>query len=456
MLLIAIYKCMIIVLYTDVRTGITEFHNPDRGWYHHTEGLVSNFVPLDYATLTQLRRDSGFTLLFRSYVLDTFVMQPISNETLQMILADFDTARRAFFKLILRFSYTTTLNDPPSRGDASKTIILQHIAQLEPILHQHSDVILTLQHGFIGTWGEGYYTDHFGDAGVITPQQYQDRLEVYNALLDSTTKCSLLQVRTWNFKTRLTGTSTPISMQEAYTCGNSSRNVAGNARTGIHNDCFLASETDFGTWDDSDVDKPLFSEHSRYTIVGGETCNPSSSRNACPIALQELGLFHFTYLNSGYHLDVLSRWTTEGCFDTVSQRLGYRLVLLSSTFHSAARRGCSMSFNFTIRNYGFAAPSKRRLLNLVLEKGNLNVSLSVEGTNIDPRFWIGNETEHTIQGQVQLPADMESGIWSVYVVITDFAVSLKDLPEYNILFVNQPASAQLTGMNSFKRNISVL
>ena len=58
-------------------------------------------------------------------------------------------------------------------------IVLQHLTQLAPILNEHSDVILAVQHGFIGTWGEGYYTDHFGDQGNISPQQQQDRQDNY-------------------------------------------------------------------------------------------------------------------------------------------------------------------------------------------------------------------------------------------------------------------------------------
>ena len=181
----------------------------------------------------QLRNDSaGYTLIFRFIVLDSFKSQPIDNATLQNITDDFVVARRAFFKLILRFAYTTTFQDPPPRGDAPKSVILQHISQLAPILRANADIILTVQHGFIGTWGEGYYTDYFGDSGVITPQQQQDRQEVYNALINGVPECVMIQVRTWQFKSSLTGTSLPVTSDKAHTCGNSSNAI--EARTGLH------------------------------------------------------------------------------------------------------------------------------------------------------------------------------------------------------------------------------
>ncbi len=49
-------------------------------------------------------------------------------------------------------------------GDAPKDIVFGHIAQLGPILTKNADVINCIQMGFIGTWGENYYTDFFGDA----------------------------------------------------------------------------------------------------------------------------------------------------------------------------------------------------------------------------------------------------------------------------------------------------
>ena len=65
-----------------------------------------------------------------------------------------------------------------------KSVILGHIDQLSPILGRNADVILAVQHGLIGTWGGGYYTDHFGDQGSVNAQQQQDRQGVYDALVE--------------------------------------------------------------------------------------------------------------------------------------------------------------------------------------------------------------------------------------------------------------------------------
>ena len=430
--------------------NVTEFVNPGRGWYHHMGTAASSYSPLEYDALLQLRNTEGYSIILRLFTLDSFKSQMIDNSTLDKIAADFDVARRAFFKLVIRFAYTETLNDPPPRGDAPKAIILQHIAQLSPILHSHSDIILAIQHGFIGTWGEGFYTDYFGDNGTINATQQQDRQDVYNALLSDLAECTMVQVRTWQFKERLTGSSLPVMREDAYMCGTGS--AASSARTGLHDDCFLASDTDYGTWVDSVVDRPRMSDQSLYSIYGGETCNPSSNRISCSTALHDLRFFHFTFLNNVYHPEVLQRWRTDGCYDTVARHLGYRIILVSSVFPDYITMGSNMTFQITVRNDGFTAPMNRMVLNLVLEKGNVKHRLQL---STDVRFWLGNGTEHSINESVYIPNELNSGIWRLFLEIADAAPRLQGILQYNILAVNQVPAVQETGMNDLLRSIQV-
>ena len=127
--------------------------------------------------------------------------------------ADFDQARAAGVKLIPRFAYTITAHqgacpesgDCPPYGDAPKAIVLQHIAQLAPLLQKNADVIACVQLGFIGTWGENYYTDYFGDAssngaGQLLDSNWRDRIDVLKAMLNALPADRMVQVRYPQFK----------------------------------------------------------------------------------------------------------------------------------------------------------------------------------------------------------------------------------------------------------------
>ena len=76
-----------------------------------------------------------------------------SNDYLASLAADFNAARSAGVKVILRFSYTDILTDGAPYGDAEPQRMLRHVEQLTPVVSQHVDVIFVAQAGFVGTWG---------------------------------------------------------------------------------------------------------------------------------------------------------------------------------------------------------------------------------------------------------------------------------------------------------------
>ncbi|RYG30811.1 MAG: DUF4874 domain-containing protein, partial [Chitinophagaceae bacterium] len=169
-----------------------DFPNPERGFYRYSHSKASNVSPL---TLNQLNKWKGevqaeggnyavfSTLIFRYYEMDIFKSEALSPAFINSINQDFAIARQAGFKLIPRFTYTLAQNAGncpedficPPYGDAPKNIVLLHISQLKQVLHDNADVIATVQMGFIGVWGEQYYTDYFGDASQNTTlQKLQD------------------------------------------------------------------------------------------------------------------------------------------------------------------------------------------------------------------------------------------------------------------------------------------
>ncbi|MBC7867156.1 MAG: DUF4874 domain-containing protein, partial [Gloeobacteraceae cyanobacterium ES-bin-316] len=250
-------------------TSTSDFANPERGFYHYSETRAGNYVPLNVTTLRGYRSEQSITganykitstLLFRYFVFEGFNNQPLSAALLRNIQADFDNARLAGVKLIPRFVYTTTAKAGscpegficPPYGDASKAVVLNHIEQLKPLLMQNADVIACLQLGFIGTWGENYYTDYFGDPSSnqsvqkLLNNNWQDRIDILQALLNSLPKDRMVQVRYPQFKQRFVyGVTAPLSSAaltaaEAFT-------ETDKARIAFHNDCFLSGPNDIGT-----------------------------------------------------------------------------------------------------------------------------------------------------------------------------------------------------------------
>ncbi|RLD71478.1 MAG: hypothetical protein DRJ10_19425, partial [Bacteroidetes bacterium] len=170
------------------------FANPDRGFYH----AINN---VDYDNLISYR-DEGISLVFKPYRLDDYTEGKIDLLFLQNMKSDFEILRKAGMKCIIRFSYTSKSTVP--YGDAPLEIVLGHIKQLKPILFDNSDVILTVQAGFIGAWGEWYYTDYFSESpGNVTEENWNDRRTLVDSLLNAVPKDMMVQVRTPNQKYNL-------------------------------------------------------------------------------------------------------------------------------------------------------------------------------------------------------------------------------------------------------------
>ena len=159
------------------REDSADIINPERGFYIPSGTRASNFVPLDAAVLKSYRESPqhiakatykvNVSLIYRGYVLDIFKDKPISQEFLDNLQKDFNAVREAGLKMIIRFAYTNTAKDGncnseykicPPYGDAPVQIVFHHIEQLKPLLQKNADVIAVMQEGFIGIWGENYFT----------------------------------------------------------------------------------------------------------------------------------------------------------------------------------------------------------------------------------------------------------------------------------------------------------
>ena len=71
-------------------------------------------------------------MIWRMFYLDGLQDVPIPQSYLQDMQTDFDTLRTAGMKAVIRFAYTDNVNAVPYK-DATKSQIIDHIQQLEPV-----------------------------------------------------------------------------------------------------------------------------------------------------------------------------------------------------------------------------------------------------------------------------------------------------------------------------------
>ncbi|MEU6716417.1 DUF4832 domain-containing protein [Nonomuraea sp. NPDC046802] len=410
------------------------FANPDRGLYHHTGDCDKNDFNL--ATLRDYRANQNISLVMCVFYLAEYRTAPLGQAALDQLQQQFDTVRAAGLKMILRFAYTASTDG----ADAPKDRVLAHLDQLAPYLRNNSDVIHVMQAGFIGAWGEWYYTQNFGNAGVVSAADWANRKAVTDKLLGVLPSSRMVQLRTPAIKRTMYGTAALTPSQ--------AHNGSAVARLGHHNDCFLASPDDYGTYTDPAVEYPYLSAETAYLAMGGETCNPNPPRSGCPTALDELSRFHWTYLNTDYHTGVLNSWNTGGCLADVGRRLGYRLTLQNGTYPATAVRGGPLPITVNLRNDGWAAPVNPRGLELVLRSSSATYRLPLTG---DPRKWLPGTT--TLSQTVTLPATMAPGSYTLLLSLPD--PQLGSRPEYAIRLANTGTWESATGLNNLLHTVTV-
>ena len=405
------------------------FCNPERGFYADKYGdITPSFI-------NSIKAEQ-ITLIHKIYNLHQFTTSPLSQDFLNQVEADFNTAREGGVKVIPRFFYTDTQNG----ADAALDTILLHINQLAPVFKANADVIAFMDAGFIGAWGEWYYSSH----GL---NNTADRRTVLFALLNALPTQIDVVVRTPNYKRLIFNYNEPLDVDSAYS-------GSYRSRTGAHNDCFLANATDAGTylWDDIEGDKDYLNADNRFLPQSGETCSPSEY-SVCSNALIDLNRMHWSTLNIDYNETVLQGWIDNGCMPEIKKRLGYRFVLQHAEISDTIKPNGIFTLNFSVANVGFGNPFNPRGCEVILRNTATKEKYKLV-TVIDPRFWF-SEDSTTVEITGGIPSSMPEGNYEAFLFLPDTTSALHDRKDYAIRLANENVWEDSTGYNDLLASIII-
>jgi hypothetical protein len=452
-------------------------------------GSGNNFTAYNHNLLTQLPsleslkagRANGQTLIMVRFHIAAFRNSDLSQEFLNRLSQDFATVREAGIKIVPRFSY----NYPKGGPDAPLERVLRHLDQLKPTLENNTDVIAFMDAGLIGCWGEMHTSSNeLMDINRGYRRINNATKQILEKLFATLPVRRMVTVRYPEYKFQyFNGLGDDAQLENKPIAPISSTEAFGSsikARWAQYDDCVVCGEWNGGTYNNphsvnngkaAEV-KDFLEQEMLYAAHSGELgagFRPSAAtdedgdgwlkdHDTCTRVLPLFAQLRLSTFNHNDDNATINRWKTEGCYEEITNRLGYRFALTEANMPTSLRPGSSFEMNFTVKNEGWASPYNARLVEINLQNISTGqvFTIRLEGNRAsheDPRFWQpGGAYKVSIVGG--LPSDMPSGDYRVGLVLPDPEPTLYNRPEYAIRLANKNVWNG-TGVNDLFHTISI-
>ncbi len=440
--------------------------NPERGFYRNYYGAP------DAAELNSYKANK--TTLYRPiYNIRPFINSPFSVAFLNQLNDDAAAFRLVGAKIMPAFQYSDGTQTP---NDATTNVILSHLEQLRPYLNDNKDVVTLLPSGFVGDYGEFTVSDNnnisfvtnapFISSGDPTLSDLnngagrfvvnQNTRDIVNKILDVLPKERAFTVRQPATKKQLVNTMAPILAEEAY-------DQTPKSRLGHQNDSLLGNPLEGATFIYSQEDNPVgrnieesyYNQDANYVPYIAETeFFDNGVSGQCSSALQLIKNRHISTINETYNLNTLNIWKSQGCYNEIAKKLGYRFVLKSSELLPEVVQNNIFNLKVNLKNDGYASPYNERKLEIILRNKSTGINYPFDVTSqSDPRTW--NSQNNNINLDLNFNASVPIGDYDILFNLPDPIASLKNKPDYSIQFSNQNLWEPVTGYNKLNQTLTV-
>jgi len=440
----------VVVNYTTDNTTI--FKNPERGFTEELNGKVTESNP--YRIKNHISSNWGnndmMTMPVVLYNFNNFKSQDLPDAILNGFDEDMQVLRSMGLKCVLRFAYTEREND---KVDATPEWVKRHLEQLKPHLAANADVIYVLEAGFVGVWGEWYYTSHYGNE---SQHMNANRRKVIQYLFENAPEDRFILFRYPMLKTEYFGSTVALTAEEGFS-------GTMKARWGCHNDAFLHNWGNMGTYasDDDDDDpqvRQFIADETLYVPNGGETNiddDDNLAKRQYTKAPSEMSKYHWSFCGSTYATPVTNRWRSSGIFDTLNIHMGYRYNLVDGQFSDEAAPSGKMNVTIRVRNDGYAPLYNERPVYLVLIAQSAAQTEYRIQLKTDPRRWLPNGVISWINEQVDIPENAKEGTYELYLWLPDKYKSIQNDPRYAVRCANVNMWDSNTGFNDLGATVTI-
>jgi hypothetical protein len=391
----------------DTTDAMATLDNFDRGFYTpqvlHLKPSGGKPIEKPWAKLLHLRAEISEFSSNAWLSIDTTggkrdtvrgVSQDLTEDALNVLQTTFDNIRANNGFAIVRICYDPWYNGRSNVTPAHEWV-LKHVKQLAPVLSKNTDVIVALEMGMHGAYGEMH-----SDTNIT----YDRVAEATNLMLRNTPPELKILTRTGNYSAKVLGFDN--WGVDFHIDGEKFAEIAkakGDTmyRVGMFNDGYLGTQYDYGTWG-ADCKTSICREEGvawleKYGIntpYGGEALTTAGGYqviNTPEFLAYEGFRTHTSYLNVQWNNNLIDGWKKshfewkdfeyDGSkidsltgFKYVNDHLGYRFVLRESWLSDTVGADGILRAKLRIQNVGFGNLTRK-----------MKASLYVHGmTNIGP------------------------------------------------------------------------
>lgn len=475
--------------------GENGLYNPGRGFRLETAVDVLHDQDNPTQELSELsdKYVADSVSLVQSYFYLTYLIdKQLSEENFHTLQLYFDDLQKRSMKAVLRFAYERDFMGRSPIGPTGEQI-LAHLDQLKPFLEKNKDLILVVQAGMIGAWGEW----HSSVQGLENSEE--TKAAVLEKLLSVVPEGRNVQVRLPEFKNLLK------EKPELY------------KRLSFHDD-FIVIRPD--RWDaDMHEGTPKFDQivaESPYLVVDGELpwgfwsvgADPDSPSAGWIIdgmqAARRLFLQHYTSLSvihnykeqhpnnrfdennppeysmivwkkslitedslrqhrmpisDSYFRKKDGTMVKRNMFDYIRDHLGYRIELQSLQLPAELKTGKENLVHLSLINRGFATVFGEHPVCFVLIDGEGKVTEFPTDANpmdwqpFNPKDTTCTALVHPVDASLELPSSVAPGTYKLGLWIPDASERLMYNPRYAIRCANGDTDWWVSGDGQYGVNV---
>ena len=275
--------------------------NPDRGIYIQIASDRKDKIE-------RVAQEENLRMILLAFDLSGYEEQKvIDNEKINELEMALKTARNNYLSVIFRAAYSF---DDDYREPRSISNICNHIKQISSVLQKYTDIVVCVQAGMIGPYGEWHSSKY------VEADHREDLDQVILTWAESLPEEIALALRT------------PTFVKYAMGLGISSNRLT------VHNDALLSNDTDMGTYTENTLTREeqiQFIGSCIPVYMGGEMTNVSQFTEINS-AVNEFNMIKINYLNRYYNEKVWNEWAkveyeNQPADKYIMNYLGYRLSI---------------------------------------------------------------------------------------------------------------------------------